>query len=328
MRIWWVRPVSSQQASEGGHRAEPLDDAVMSHGVAALPGPARDTPPKVAAVGHQRQVDRALGSARRALDDGQVLPLDVVRLEQRLEGADGPGRARQRQRAGGALVEPMDDPDERPPAAVADRQVAPGPLDQGVALVVECREGQQPGGLVDDQDVAILVEHAELARDGPRLGAVREVGDGGLGLDLASRLVAAVARHVDPPVAHRLLRGPARQAEPLGDQFVKTDRHVIGCIRYPSLRRRRPDGRRRRRAAPHVSRARCGRPGSWRLGGLPVHDGRPSRGPRRPESRRGPWVFSVVSGLTISRTTVVTLGPIVPAARPFSTPDPASRQKR
>ena len=173
----------------------------------------------------------------------------------------------------------MDDPDERPLAAVADRQVAGGPVDQRVALVGSGGEGQEAGGLVHDQDVAVLVQHAEPAGDRPRLGPAGEVLDRRVGLDLAPGLVAAVARHVDPAVAHRILGGPARQAEPLGHQLVETHRHAKGESDLTSWSVTgviRADWYRERAALRSVS-------------GRPVpHD------PRRPETRQGcgqfPWL--------------------------------------
>ena len=89
---------------------------------------------------------------------------------------------------------------------MADRQVLARALDQGVALAVGRRQGEQPGGLVDDQDVPVLVQDPQPGGDVPRLRPVREERDGGIGLDLAAGLVAEVAGHVDPSVPDRLLR--------------------------------------------------------------------------------------------------------------------------
>src|SRR5439155_27269995 len=81
------------------------------------------------------------------------------------------------------------------------------------------------GRLVDDEDVPVLMEHPELPGDLPRLGAIREEGEIGVGLDLAPGLVAEDTRQLDPAVAHGLLRRASREGKALGDQLVDPDGH-------------------------------------------------------------------------------------------------------
>ena len=56
----------------------------------------------------------------------------------------------------------------------------------GVALAVGRRLGEQAGGLVDDQDVRVLVQDPEPAGDLARLGPVGEERDRGVVGDLAA----------------------------------------------------------------------------------------------------------------------------------------------
>ncbi len=220
-----VGPPGLEPAGEqAGDRAEPLDDLEVGHRPLPLAVEPGDASTEVAPVGDQGLVDRARLAPGRPFDDGQVLPLDVVLAEQLLERPDRLGRAGQGEGAGGVLVEPVDHPEERLAAAVAEREVARRPGDQRVALAVGGRLGEQAGGLVDDQDVRVFVENLEPAGDLPGLGPIGEELDRRVDRDLPAGLVAALAVEVDPAVPHGLLGGPAREPEPIGHQLVESDR--------------------------------------------------------------------------------------------------------
>ena len=78
MRIWWVRPVSSRQATRVAAAPEALKDLVVGDRRHTLPDRAGDPAAAVTAVGHQRQVDLAATARHRPLDDRQVASLDGV----------------------------------------------------------------------------------------------------------------------------------------------------------------------------------------------------------------------------------------------------------
>ena len=219
-----VRPARLQPAGdERGDRREPLDDPVMRDRALPLVRPARHAPAEVAPVGHEGEVDRAGRRPDAALDDGEVLALDVVGLEQLLKGPHGVGRPGQGERPGGVHVEPVDDADERPGQAVADRQVLARALDQGVALAVGGRAGSgAPAGLSTTRTCRSSCRTLQPGGDVPGLGAVREELDGGVRLDLAAGLVAEVPGDVDPAVAAPRPRRASGEAEPLGDHFIET----------------------------------------------------------------------------------------------------------
>ncbi len=204
----------------------------MRHRALTFPLEPGDASSQIAPVGDEGLVDRARLAPRMPFDDGQVLTLDVVLAEEFLERPDRLGRSGQGQGTRGVLVEPVDHTEERPSAAVAEREIACRPGDQGVAFAVGSRLSEQSGGLVDDQDVRVFVEDPEPAGDLPGLGPIREELDRGVDRDLAAGLVADLAVEVDPPIPDSLLRGSTRQAEPLGDQLVQTDRSWAG-VRGP-----------------------------------------------------------------------------------------------
>ncbi len=110
---------------------------------------------------------------------------------------------------------------------VSAREVSPGPFQQRVAFAIGRRLGQETGGLVDDQDVAILVQYLQPPRG--RLGSrpARALGQRRLRLDLARRVEAGLAGHVDLPVPNRCTRPSPRQAELLRDSLVQTHRPLV-----------------------------------------------------------------------------------------------------
>ena len=236
-----VGPPGFQPAGDQrGNRAKPLDDPEVGHSVLPFTGHPRDAPAEVAPVDHERLVDRPGFAADRALDHGEVLPLDVVVAKEVLEGPHRPGRPRQGKRSRRILVEPVDHADKGSPGAVAVGEVARRPRDQGIFLLLGGRLAEQACRLHHDQDVGIFVEDMQSPGHFAEPGPAGEVGEVGVGLDLAAGLVAAVAGEVDPAVADRLLRGASRQCETFGDQFIEANRHGGG---NPNGSARRGTGR-------------------------------------------------------------------------------------
>ena len=223
-----VGPAGFEPAcDERGHRSETFDDAIMGDGVLALAGHASDASAEVAAIGDQGSVHGAGGGGDAALDNGDILALDVVGLEKFLKSADGFGSTGQGEGARGVHIEPVDDADERTGEAVADGEVLARAFDQGIALAVGRGQGEEPGGLVDDHDVPVFMQNPEPGGDKTCLGAVREEGHGSVGLDFAAWFIATIAADIDPTISNGILRGATGEAEPLGDQFIKTYRHGL-----------------------------------------------------------------------------------------------------
>ena len=86
---------------------------------------------------------------------------------------------------------------------------------------------EQAGRLVDDQDVRVLVQDPEPAGDLAGFGAAWEEGHPVARVvgHLAARLVGHGAVDLDPTIADRLLGGPPRQREAVGDQLIQANRH-------------------------------------------------------------------------------------------------------
>ena len=178
---------------------------------------------RVAADG---RLDPPDGGVHRALDECQVGLLDATCLELRhqrllrrvvLGDDEQPGRV---------AIQPMDDARARD---AGDRAVRPGsrqqPVDQRAAPVSRRRVDDEPRGLVDDEDVGVLVRGDDLDR---RVG-LEVVGRHGFG-DVEDH--HGFARHdairakppslaVDqPPIGDQALHERPRQARPVGDEPV------------------------------------------------------------------------------------------------------------
>ena len=125
-------------------------------------------------VAGDRRID-GLPGGEPPLGNGQVFALDLAglqRLHQRRVGFQGP---RHYHHAAGVLVQPMHDAGARQllQAGIAVQQA----VEQGAAGMTRRRMHHQPGRLVDDKKLFVLVEQAEL--DGLRpvegLRALRDV---------------------------------------------------------------------------------------------------------------------------------------------------------
>ena len=198
------------------------------------PGTARRPAAAVAAVGHQRQVDRPAVGRERTLDDRQVTPLDRVGAEQRLERPQRLARADQQDHARGVAVEPVHDPDIRARPAPRPGEVAAGPLEQRIRLarLASAGSGARPACRRSGCDGPGRDPDPPGRGLGPR--PVGIVGERGLRLDLLRRVEAGLARHVHLPAPHRLPPAPAREAESLRDQLVQAhqrDRPIRGPAR-------------------------------------------------------------------------------------------------
>ena len=75
--------------------------------------------------------------------------------------------------------------------------------------------------LVDDQHVAVLVEHREPGAHAAPRRAARVKLEAGIGADLGAGLVEGGAVHVHPARAHGLSRGPAGEPERARDGEIE-----------------------------------------------------------------------------------------------------------
>ena len=192
-----VRPPRFEPQRDEGRVREPPQDPVVGDGAHAfLAAPGRAATP-VSRVADEVEADRS-GVARGALDDREVFPLDVVTAKELLEAAQRLARTREDDRAGRVLVEPVHDSDVRTPA-VPVLQVGVDATEQGVLLVRLRRQREEPRGLLDDEERRLLVEHDEPRPDVADGGTVHVEDDRGLLADVASRLAADRAVHVDAP---------------------------------------------------------------------------------------------------------------------------------
>ena len=156
-RIWWVRPVSSTTRSSVDSRQQPLDLEVGAR-LARLVGVDRHQH-AVAAVAADRRVDRAGARLRPPVDQRQVFaphaPLHDHLLERAMDGVV----LGDDQQPRGVAVKPMDD--SGTPRLLA-AGAAPGQrLRERAGPVTARRMDDDAGGLVDDQQVLVLVGHRE-----------------------------------------------------------------------------------------------------------------------------------------------------------------------
>ncbi|KAJ3056726.1 hypothetical protein HK102_011158, partial [Quaeritorhiza haematococci] len=184
--------------------------------------------------------------------DGPVA-LDHAEVGRRRDADAGLARDPPADHPGRELVDPVDDPDVGlldPPLVDL---IPPGAFQQGVALAKLRGLDEEPGGLVDDEDVAVLVQHGQpsLGQVGPGpVGVERQLV---VGADLLGRVDPAHAPDVDLAALDRLARGASGELETLGHDLVEPylhrsiafhlglpDREVFGSSRGQYSRSRPP----------------------------------------------------------------------------------------
>ena len=182
----------------------------------------------------QRPIDRRDVGGKVAGDHGQVLALDVVDREALSEHAVGLGGAREHQQAAGRQIEAMDQ--EHRAGAAPEQEV-----EQVAAIALGGRRGDQPGWLVDDDQVVVLVDEAVRRQLGVAAGPGRGAGADGavegaaeVGLD---RLTGAqgAAGDLDPAAidedaaeVDQHARAPARQAGDVASQELIEAQAIVG----------------------------------------------------------------------------------------------------
>ena len=153
-------PAGFEHALHVGRVGEPFEHLEARHGRFSL---GRDRHLlAVADVAADRRVDRAEVVLDHAFDDRDVLALRLLVLELGGKGVVGEVVLRDHQEPGGVLVDAVDDPG-------AERSADPGKVLEMMEQRVHERPGvvagggmdDHPGGLVDDDDVLILVDDRE-----------------------------------------------------------------------------------------------------------------------------------------------------------------------
>ena len=166
-RIWCVRPVTRSSSSRV-HLGEPLANPIAGDRRAAV-GHDRHLRP-VLRVAPDRGLDPADGGRHAALDERQVRLLDPSGLElghdRGLRGV-GPGDHQQPARIAVEAMDdarPLDAGDAAPGLAVAVRQER---VDERAARMTGRRVDDEPGRLVDDQQVLVLVDDPQRRSRAP-----------------------------------------------------------------------------------------------------------------------------------------------------------------
>ena len=240
---------------------EQLRDLEMGHGLprrVAVERPAQ----RIAAVAADRGIDRAAARPRPPDHEREVLPRELPPSDELLQPAVRLGRAGDDEQPGGVAVEAVHDP--RPLRLLSPFDVVrEQPLHQRSARVPATRMDDEARGLVDHEQVLVLVRHGELHR--LRLEArARRRRRLELELLAARELVALRARaSVDEdaalaqqPLGHRP-RADLRQA---GEELVEAP--AGGLLRDAQQRHERAApaaARARRRRAPSAGRRRRSR---------------------------------------------------------------------
>src|SRR5712692_5683483 len=155
-------PPGHEPELERGRAPAPLEDAVARHRLPAPPAVARDPDP-APCVRREPRAQRSVRGLHAALDDRDVHPLGAPRRELRLERPLRGRRLREHDQPRGLAVEPVDDED--PAALLAGARVVRQHAVRGPLALPLGRDREEPGGLVHDEDVPVLVDQRERRRE-------------------------------------------------------------------------------------------------------------------------------------------------------------------
>jgi hypothetical protein len=159
-----MRASRFEPASEPGSRAaESLNHFIMSDGADAPVGSADYASAAVAPVSDKGQVDRSPRGFNQSLDKRAIKPFDGMSAEECLERSKRPGRTNDEYRAGRVSVETVDDANVMPGRPARACKVSPRALQQGTAFACGRRLSQHSGGLVNDEDMTVLIKYLQSA---------------------------------------------------------------------------------------------------------------------------------------------------------------------
>ena len=133
-----------------------LDGAVVGHRLLAAGADGVDL---VGGVLPQKGADGVLLPGGPALHHRQIAPAAHQRVPVLLIGPLGLLVFGEQEHAGGVAVQPVDD--EHPPSGPGAAHVLPRHAVGGAHLLPVAGHAQQAGGLVNDQDAPVLIEHRE-----------------------------------------------------------------------------------------------------------------------------------------------------------------------
>jgi len=155
-----VRASRLEREGHGGRAGEPLEHAVVRDGAHAMLSGPRGSAAAVAAVADDVEADGSRVVDDASFHERDVCALDVVASEELLQPAQDLAGAGEDDRAGGLLVEPMDDADIGA-LPVAELEVGVDAREQRVPFARLGRERQEAGGLVGDHELGVLVQDDE-----------------------------------------------------------------------------------------------------------------------------------------------------------------------
>src|SRR5579884_3087859 len=116
---------------------------------------------RIVAVAADRRFDRPATRARAADDEREVLPFERTPADERLQAPVRLRRPRDDEQTRGVAIEPVHD--SRPLGLLAARRVVRDEaVDERAARVPGRRVHDEAGGLVDDEEVLVLVGNREL----------------------------------------------------------------------------------------------------------------------------------------------------------------------
>ncbi len=139
--------------------------------------------------------------------------------------AERSGRADEKDHAGSQLVDPVNDADIRAREAAFLREITAGALKERVALAIGGGLSQETGGLVDDQDIAVLEEDSKPPRDRLGSGAAGMISHRSVRLNVAGGVEAGLAGDVDVPALDGDCACSPRKAELHSDPLVQAHGH-------------------------------------------------------------------------------------------------------
>src|SRR6478735_4862770 len=215
-----VRAAGLEPYLEQGALAEPLAHLEPGDGLARCIRVDRPARP-IGAVAADRGVDPPRPRPGCPSHEGEVASLDLPLSDRRRELFIGALRARDEQQARRVPVEPVDDP--RPPGITTGGAEADEPVDQRLLVVSWRRVDDEPGRLVDHEQVLVLEDDLEWL-----VGRLEPGRAGKRDLELFPALEpmalrAALAVDQDRAVADQALRqGPRGDSWQGGDDDVET----------------------------------------------------------------------------------------------------------
>ncbi len=166
----------------------PLDRPVSRHRAPSLlPAPSHAAA-ALSRIPDQIRIEDA-EAGQSPLHQRHVLPFDAMRSKEILEKPKRFPVAREDDRSGRVAVDPVNDEGDRPPA-IAAVKVVEDSREKSVPLPGGSGNGEQPRGLVDDEQILVFEEHREPRLNSMARRAVRMERKSGLSGNLASRLVA------------------------------------------------------------------------------------------------------------------------------------------